>query len=303
MDPFDELELVSRAQLISTDTGTDAQLRRAILAGELERVVRGVAQVPDPDLTPEQQYLRRIVGTCRRTKGTRVLSHQSAALLHELDMAERAYRHVHYIVERGAEITTGVHRHHGTLTDDDVVHFGPIRVTSLARTAADLACAGSFASALVVLDCALRKGVTREELLELAGRLSGSPGISTLRGALRHADGLSESAGESESRAAMIEMGDIPLPRLQHEFRLPDGTFLARADFDWDGQVIGEFDGKGKYTMGGRNADDAWHAERERHNRLERHGFKVIRWDYTILRDRKVFRQILRDGLQSRGIV
>jgi hypothetical protein len=60
--------------------------------------------------------------------------------------------------------------------------------------------------------------------------------------------------------------------------------------------VIGEFDGRAKYTLNGRDPDDVWHAERERHNRLERHGFKVVRWDYKILRNRKVFRAVLRDG-------
>jgi hypothetical protein len=303
MDPFEELELIYRARLIETSTGTDADIRRAVHSGELQRVVRGVLMPPDPTLTPEQHYLRRIVGTCRRTKGGRVLSHQSAALLHGLDMSGRAYRHVHYIVERGAEITEGVYKHHGILMDHEIVQVGPIRVTSMARTAADLACAGDFSSALVVLDCALRKGVSRDELEELAERLSGSPGISTFRGALRYADGLSESAGESESRAEMIEMGDIPLPRLQHEFRLADGTFLARSDFDWKARVIGEFDGRAKYTLNGRDPDDAWHAERERHNRLERHGFKVVRWDYKILHNRKVFRAVLRDGLRAGGII
>lgn len=33
----------------------------------------------------------------------------------------------------------------------------------------------------------------------------------------------------------------LPLPRLQHTFQIPDGE--ARADFDWDGRVVGEFDG------------------------------------------------------------
>jgi hypothetical protein len=302
VDPFEELELTYRAQLIGTGTGTDAEIRRAVLGGELQRVVRGVLMPPDPTLTPEQQYLRRIVGTCRRTKGSRVLSHQSAALLHGLSMSGRAYQHVHYIVERGAEITTGVYKHHGVLTDDDVTRLGPIRVTSPARTAADLACASDFNSALVVLDSALRTGVSRDQLQEIADRLSGTPGVSTFRNALRYADGNSESAGESESRAEMIEMGDVPLPRLQHEFRLPSGVFLARSDFDWEGKVIGEFDGRAKYTLGG-DADEAWHAERERHNRLERHGFKVIRWDYKILRNRRLFRAILRQGLRDGGVI
>lgn len=303
MDPYDELELIHRARLIETKTGTDADLRRAVLGGDLERVVRGVYMPPVADLTPEQHYLRRVIGTCRRTRGRRVLSHQSAALLHGIDMLGRRYRHVHFIVDRGAELTTGVHKHHGDLPDDDVVAYGPIRLTSMARTVADLACAGDFADALVVLDCGLRLGVTRADLLALVDRLSGCPGVTTFRNALGYADGKSESPGESVSRARMIEMGDIPLPRLQHEFHSPGGLFLARADFDWKGKVIGEFDGMGKYTLNGRDADETWHAERERHNRLQRHGFMVIRWDSKVLNDPKVFRALLRQALRDGGII
>ncbi|WP_020106050.1 hypothetical protein [Nocardia sp. 348MFTsu5.1] len=172
-------------------------------------------------------------------------------------MPGRQYRHVHYIVDRGAEMTTGVYKHHGRLERDDIVEFGPIRVTSMARTVADLACAGDFAEALVVLDCGLRLGLNRGDLLVQVDRLSGSPGVTTFRNALGYADGKSESVGESISRARMIEMGDIPLPRLQHEFWSSGGVFLARADFDWKGRVIGEFDGKGKYTATAASSDPA----------------------------------------------
>ncbi|MCF8572215.1 hypothetical protein L5G32_18300 [Gordonia sp. HY002] len=59
------------------------------------------------------------------------------------------------------------------------------------------------------------------------------------------ADGDSANPAESWTRAQMIE-GALPLPRLQHEFYDADG-FVARSDFDWEGVLVAEFDGYGKY--------------------------------------------------------
>lgn len=181
------------------------------------------------------------------------------------------YGQVHFIVDRGAERGSTVYLHRGQLLDDDVVEVGSFRVTSMARTVADVACAADFAGALTVVDCGLRRGVPRAQLEGLAAGLAGSSGIANFRNALGHAHEKAETAGESLSRTRMIEMGDIPLPRLQHQFISPAGSFLARSDFDCDGKVIGEFDGRGKYTADGQEAGASWHAERERHNRLLQH--------------------------------
>ncbi|WP_156045638.1 MULTISPECIES: hypothetical protein [Actinomycetes] len=303
VESIDDVNLILRSVQIGTGASTDHTLRRATSRGELERVVRGAYCEPQSDLTPEQSYLRRVVAVAGRTRGQRVLSHQSAAVLHEVDTLGRDYGQVHFIVDRGAERGRSVYLHRGQLLDEDIVEVGSFRVTSMARTVADVACAADFAGALTVVDCGLRRGVPRAQLEDLAARLAGSRGIANFRNALGHADEKAETAGESLSRARMIEMGDIPLPRLQHEFFSPGGIFLARSDFDWDGKVIGEFDGRGKYTADGQEADASWHAERERHNRLLRHGFVVVRWDWKILHDRRRFRALLRDGLRTGGII
>lgn len=44
----------------------------------------------------------------------------------------------------------------------------------------------------------------------------------------------------------MIEAG-LPIPRLQHEFRDENGKLVARTDYDWEGLLVGEFDGDVKY--------------------------------------------------------
>jgi predicted transcriptional regulator of viral defense system len=303
VENIDDIDLILRSRQISGGVNTDRALQRAASRGELERVVRGVYSEPQPGLTPEQRYLRRIVAVAARTKGRRVLSHQSAALLHGIDLLGRDYAQVHFTVDRGAARTKAVYLHRANLLDEDIVEVGSVRVTSMARTVADIACATDFAGGLAAVDSGLRLGVPRAQLDDLALRLTGSKGIANFRNSLVHADEKAETAGESLSRARMIEMGDIPLPRLQHEFYLPCGSFLARSDFDWEGKVIGEFDGIGKYTADGQDPNASWHAERERHNRLLRHGFVVMRWDWKILQDRRRFRALLRDGLRTAGII
>lgn len=82
VESIDDVNLILRSVQVGTGASTDHTLRRATSRGELERVVRGAYCEPQSDLTPEQSYLRQVVAVAGRTRGQRVLSHQSAAVLH-----------------------------------------------------------------------------------------------------------------------------------------------------------------------------------------------------------------------------
>ncbi len=76
----------------------------------------------------------------------------------------------------------------------------------------------------------------------------------------------------------------LPLPRLQHTFQTSDGE--ARADFDWDGRLIGEFDGLQKYgrlLRPGETTRDALIREKQREDALRSQGIMVIRWTWVML--------------------
>lgn len=76
----------------------------------------------------------------------------------------------------------------------------------------------------------------------------------------------------------MIEAG-FPTPRLQHTFRTDAGD--ARTDFDWDGTLVGEFDGLQKYgrlLRPGETTRDALIREKRREDALRAQGIMVIRW-------------------------
>ena len=78
-------------------------------------------------------------------------------------------------------------------------------------------------------------------------------------------------------------------PVLQANVRSFDGQWLARPDFLWDDYgVIGEFDGKVKYT------DDAANvviAEKAREDRLREAGWFVVRWIWADLLEPKVLQR------------
>ncbi|MGN7133469.1 hypothetical protein ACTHQY_09370 [Rhodococcoides corynebacterioides] len=61
-------------------------------------------------------------------------------------------------------------------------------------------------------------------------------GIELARRAVARASPLTESLGESFSRALILGWPDIPEPRLQHAFHDEHGRFVARTDVDRYGQ-------------------------------------------------------------------
>ena len=190
----------------------------------------------------------------------------------------------------GGYRTTFRHRHVGALAPDEVTEVEGIRVTTVERTAVDVACSTpmGFAGALTIFDAALRAGADRGVMSRMLDGVR--RGVAQARRALRYADAAAESPGESWSRAQMIEAG-LPRARLQHEFVDDDGTVIARTDFDWQGLLVGEFDGAvkyRKYLRPGETAFDAVRREKYREDVLRRWGIMVIRWTWSDLEDGRV---------------
>ncbi len=147
-------------------------------------------------------------------------------------------------------------------------------MTSLCRTAVDVARTSSLVAGLVVADAVLHRGAPREELEAVAAEHDGYPGAPSVRRVVAAANGLAESPFESLSRGRMLEL-DLPAPELQVEVWL-SGRFVARVDFLWrQHNLFGEADGRSKYT-----SLDAFYAEKLREQALEDLGFEVVRWDW-----------------------
>jgi hypothetical protein len=81
-----------------------------------------------------------------------------------------------------------------------------------------------------------------------------------------------------------MHLQGLPAPILQKEFR--DGAgLIGYVDFWWpEFELIGEFDGLGKYTrtemLAGRSPAEVVIAEKVREDRLRALGPRVVRWGW-----------------------
>lgn len=297
--PRDRFGLVRRA-----DAGwTDAMLSAAVRRGDLIRLALGVYAISGPEFDgpdgADRLYRLRSIATVSSTRdgGATVLSHQSAAAVHGLPLLKPRREYVHVTsLGGGGLIRGGRHVHGGSLTDDQIIEVGGIRVTDLVRTAVDVAEAGTFAQALTVFDAALRAGVDRADLASEIGRRR-TKGARETKPAIVVADGRSASVGESWSRAQMIE-GGIEIPDLQVEHVIDGDTYAV--DYEWVGRLLGEFDGMHKYgrlLRPGETTTQAVIREKLREDRLRRAtGLVMVRWAWADLENHRVV-AIIREWL------
>ncbi|WP_062365943.1 MULTISPECIES: hypothetical protein [Gordonia] len=312
MWPIDEHGLIWRADALDCGV-TELELRQARRERRIYDVGRGAfalasAYPAEPSAAARQHYRFRCLAAgaaaARRESDGRVVSHQSAAAILGLDLLLPDRRLVHLTNGRsgGGNSTRERMIHSGLVADDDVIEIGRLRLTNLPRTAVDVALSQTdFAKILTVFDGALRAGVSRADLerrLAMPRR-----GVARARFALSLASGLSANPGESWSRAQMIEAG-VPAPKLQSEYVLPDGH-LAICDYDWDGLVIGEFDGFGKYRREvidtDEDAGDIVIREKIREDALRGLGLGVVRWRWEHLQKRTLVR-LLQQHLPTYGV-
>ncbi len=301
----DEHGLIRRRVIIKSGIGTDSELRSAKQAGDLHSIVRGVsAPVDEGQLSHDAKYRRAVVAVAGRS-GIRIVSHQSAAVMHGMALLNPNRRHVHMTAPSKGKIEGDVHVHQGDLVAGDVVIVDGVRVTSRALTACDVARCGTFEQAVTALDTALREGVPIVELHAIVARFPHAEGIGKLRNALMVADGDAESVGESLSRALMIGWDDIPLPTLQPSFYDDEG-FIGRTDFGWQGLVVGEFDGKTRYMRSwrpGEPPEEVVYREKLREDRLRALGLVVVRWTWDDLMRPERLHAKLQKALRQAGIV
>lgn len=259
---------------------SDAQIRRALRAGELVGMRRGVLvgrRRLQLALSDTDQHMLRMRAAVLAIPGPPVVAALgSAALLHGLSRLGRSPRRVRLYRSRGgpfrdddvAVLVCG-------LPDRHVTNVGGIPSTTAARTVIDIARWVSYRSGVVVADSALRNGTTRPELAAIASDCARWPGIRKAREVVEFADSRAASALESVSRVAFAEAG-LPPPQLQVPIgdpEWPDGI----VDFLWEEYgVIGEADGMFKYD----GSPMALRAEKLRQEALEARGYIVVRWTW-----------------------
>ena len=210
-----------------------------------------------------------------------VASHQSAAVLLGMPMRPRWRLSVHVTRTgvQGSRRQHGVTVHPARLDPVDCVGVLGGRVTSLARSAVDIAREHGYTDGVVACDAAMRAGVARTELARVVSTMWAWPGVVAARAAVRDADAGAESIGESMMRLLVLELG-IGRPETQYEIR--HGGRTAYADLRLDHHLF-EFDGRVKYVgreRGGLadvSGDVVLWREKRREDWLRSLGFGVSR--------------------------
>ncbi len=296
-----------RAAAIGT---TDDQLARLVSDGELERVWRGIYG-PADDLDADARYRRRVLAAARNGGQSRIVAFESAAALHRIPLYVPDRDKVHFIAEATGRHMPDAVVHEAKLLPHDIVESEGHPTTSLARTGCDVARQSSFRQAVAVLDSVCRLGVSDDELRDVIGRLKRHHGIATLRAAYPHASPLSENVGESVSKCVIRDMVDVPMPELQVEVTVRDGS-IKRCDAGWRDasgrlRVVGEFDGKIKYHRLARDderlPEDVIFLEKVREDALRDCDLIVVRWIWSDLMRPKEFRLRLRAALIRGGVL
>lgn len=182
------------------------------------------------------------------------------------------------------EVVTGGRRQAGLIVRDESLHpdeittVAGIRVTTVARTAFDLARHLPRDQAVARLDALRRvRRFSPDEVLLLAERHRGARGLRRVRTALPLVDGGAESPRETWLRLLFIDAG-LPAPTTQFVVYDEDGHYVRRIDMCWEKYKVGaEYDGQQHLTSRSAYANDVKVA-RVLH-RLQWHIVHVIKED------------------------
>ena len=246
-------------------------------------------------------HLQLIEATWPLLGNNAVLSHGSAGAVHGLPLWGSMLQRVSITRSDGGhgERSRNLHAWQWPLAAAEVTTRDDMRVTSIERTAVDVALSLPYERAVAVLDAALHAGADPALLQGIVRAASGRRGVRTTRAALLFADGLAESVGESISRVRMVDV-DLPAPTLQ--FRVLDRfkRFVARTDFCWrERGVVGEFDGAVKYTGTPAEVAQVVMAEKRREQAIRDAGWWVVRWEWADLANPSAVRERILQAFAS----
>jgi hypothetical protein len=145
----------------------------------------------------------------------------------------------------------------------------------------DVARVDGFAPALVLADAALARGTaTVAELDRIAASMTGWMGAVDARLVAHHASGRRESPTESWSFAVFVDR-NCRSPAATSESS-GKGRGGVRSDFVWRPyRMIGEADGRVKYTDPRGDPEVVLADEKARQLRIEERGCVVVRWTGT----------------------
>jgi len=258
---------------------TRASLRRLVTSGVLVRARAGCfvdAQLLE-DVSPEANHALMARAVSRGYGPPHAISHLSALTIHGLPLLNVTADEVHLtLTGPGCPRTLPGLRVHPQLSESVARDRDGSRVVHPAVAIVQSAALAGNAAGVAAADAGLfRRQVTVRdlELALLAVRLG--PGRADAHPAVRLADPLSESPGESWARVLFVSLG-LPAVESQAVIRDEQGQFVGRVDFLFrESRTVVEFDGLFKY--GGDCGPQALVKEKRREDRLRALGYQVVR--------------------------
>ncbi len=233
----------SLAQLV--DLGlAPSSVRSRCKTNRLHRIHHAVySLVAAPSLTGPGRYMAAVLACGDGA----VLSHRSAAALHELRRTDRARVDV-TVPKRSARRHTGVQLHRSTtLTAQDVTTVNGIPCTNVARTLLDLAAVLRRRPVERAFDQAeMERTLNLRAIADQLARNPNHRGAKIVKAILaEHYIGKTPTASElEEAMFALCQRTRMPLPEVNQWLDLGDGEPPIKADFLWRRQrVILETDG------------------------------------------------------------
>ncbi|MCM3656636.1 hypothetical protein M3147_05155 [Agromyces mediolanus] len=308
--PIDRHRLIHASVVLHA--GQQAQLLRAVRAGEVQRVRRGVYSpvgADPPRRGAESHLLTAFAAAAQRDHP--VFAGYTSALLHRMPAVGAIPTQVTLLASGASgRIRNGVVEL-GRRADTIIETRDGIRLTSLADAVLEVGRRSPLVTALAMVDAAIgrrfegddRPGCTLDELVAILDRRRPFRGSRRVAAVLARADPLAESPLESLSRLRFEEYG-FPPPLSQHEVRLVDGR-TARLDFAWPGMgVWGEADGIGKYGSSGRHSAETVIDEKRREDAIRAiTGWRCVRWGWQdAWRGVPLARALLDAGLPTSGL-
>ena len=304
-----ELQDLSTHGVVSTadaqTLGLDAYaLRQLVRQGRLRRLIRGWYAVCPPGAasppwegadrfeSARLEHLLLTVALLRSFEGRVVASHQSALVLHQVDLWQADLSTAHVSRLRGDHTR---HRPRAVIhpqspqppvTTPEGLATVPVAVAVVQAGLypPDVAETRRPMESLVAADNALHRELITADQLDRAVELhEGYPGIHRVRALLAHADGRHESAGETRLGVVLRDLGYQHTPQVW----VTVGGQRWRCDAELDDHpVIVEFDGMVKYS--GADGRQALAAEKWREDQLRSTGRQVVRVIWPELDDRRL---------------
>jgi hypothetical protein len=262
------------AQITSLGLSASA-VRSRVATRRLHRLHAKVLAVVHPDLLTRNGRFIAAVLACGPGA---VLSHRSAAVLHNLRLSERAWIDVTVPGSRGRG-RAGIRVHSaGSLAAHDVTVIDDVPATTLARTLLDVA--GDATRREIERACdqaAVQRLLDMTAIDDVLQRADGRRGTRRLTDVLAdHRVGSTLTRNDLEERFLTI-CRDIGLPpdAVNLWIAYPDGGG-AEADFAWHAQrLIVEVDGRDPHTT-----RRAFEHDRRRDQRLATLGYRVVRFTW-----------------------